>query len=59
MTEKKGKIRKEMNKYDNEMGTCLTEALLNYETVKNFGNESIESNKLGGAISNYQARYPL
>ena len=33
MTEQKGKIRKEMNEYDNEMGACFTEALLNYETV--------------------------
>ena len=33
MTEKKGKIRKEMNEHDNEMGACFTEALLNYETV--------------------------
>ena len=33
MTEKKGQIRKEMNEYDNEMGSCFTEALLNYETV--------------------------
>ena len=34
MTEKKGKIRKEMNEHDNEMGACFTEALLNYETVR-------------------------
>lgn len=34
MTEKKGKIRKEMNEFDNQMGSCFTEALLNYETVR-------------------------
>lgn len=34
MTEQKGKIRKEMNQYENNMGSTLTEALLNYETVR-------------------------
>ena len=34
LTEQKGRIRKEMNQYSNDQGSCLTDALLNYETVR-------------------------
>lgn len=45
---------REMNKYDNARGARVTDALLNYETVKCFNNEELERQKLEEAIINYQ-----
>jgi hypothetical protein len=44
-----------MNKYDNARGARVTDALLNFETVKCFGNEALERNCLERAILDYQA----
>ncbi|BDA42838.1 ATP-binding cassette sub-family B member 6, mitochondrial [Coccomyxa sp. Obi] len=44
----------DMNKYDNARGARVTDALLNYETVKCFNNEELEKQKLEEAIINYQ-----
>jgi ABC-type transport system involved in Fe-S cluster assembly fused permease/ATPase subunit len=46
--------RREMNKYDNARGARVTDALLNYETVKCFGNEALETANLETAILDYQ-----
>ena len=43
-----------MNKYDNARGARVTDALLNYETVKVFGNEEYERNELDQCIMKYQ-----
>ena len=43
-----------MNKYDNARGARVTDALLNYETVKCFGNEELEISNLEKAILDYQ-----
>ena len=43
-----------MNKYDNARGARVTDALLNYETVKCFGNEELEVANLETAILDYQ-----
>ncbi|CAL8467522.1 g7060 [Coccomyxa elongata] len=54
LTERRVKFRREMNKYDNARGARVTDALLNYETVKCFNNEELERQKLEEAIINYQ-----
>lgn len=43
-----------MNKYDNARGARVTDALLNYETVKCFNNEELERQRLEDAIISYQ-----
>ena len=43
-----------MNLYDNARGARVTDALLNYETVKVFGNEEYERNALDDCIAKYQ-----
>ena len=43
-----------MNLYDNARGARVTDALLNYETVKVFGNEEYERNALDDCIARYQ-----
>ena len=45
---------RDMNKYDNARGARVTDALLNYETVKVFGNEEYERNELDQCIMKYQ-----
>lgn len=47
-------IAREMNKYDNARGARVTDALLNYETVKCFNNEELERQRLEQAIIDYQ-----
>ncbi len=47
-------LGRDMNKYDNARGARVTDALLNYETVKCFNNEELEKEKLEEAIINYQ-----
>ena len=46
--------RRDMNLYDNARGARVTDALLNYETVKVFGNEEYEWNALDECIVKYQ-----
>jgi ABC-type transport system involved in Fe-S cluster assembly fused permease/ATPase subunit len=45
---------REMNKYDNARGARVTDALLNFETVKVFNNEELERVNLEDAIVKYQ-----
>jgi len=47
-------VCRDMNQYDNARGARVTDALLNYETVKVFGNEEYERNALDECIVNYQ-----
>ena len=49
-----GCARRDMNLYDNARGARVTDALLNYETVKVFGNEEYEWNALDECIVKYQ-----
>ena len=44
-----------MNKYDNARGARVTDALLNFETVKVFNNEELERRNLEEAIVKYQS----
>lgn len=54
VTEYRGKYRRELNKLDNARSSRATDALLNYETIKIFGNEELETSNYRTAIANYQ-----
>lgn len=47
-------VRREMNLSDNKMEQRATDALLNYETVKYFGNETFERQRYEQAINDFQ-----
>lgn len=54
LTEWRGAFRRDLNQLDNARGARATDALLNYETVKLFGNEKIEEEQYAAAIDAYQ-----
>jgi ABC-type transport system involved in Fe-S cluster assembly fused permease/ATPase subunit len=47
-------IRREMNESDNDAHTKAVDSLLNYETVKYFGNEGREVVRFDGSMARYQ-----
>lgn len=53
-TEWRLQFRREMNKKDQLANTRAIDALLNYETVKYFGNEAYEANRYDDALRDYQ-----
>lgn len=50
VTEWRTKFRREMNAKDNASSAIGTDSLLNYETVKYYGNEAYEINRFKTAI---------
>ena len=48
-------IRKEMNELDNEANTKAIDSLLNFETVKYFGNEEMEARRFDNSMERYEA----
>lgn len=48
LTSWRTKIRREMNRFDNEASARSVDSLVNYETVKYFGNERHELNRRVG-----------
>ncbi len=54
-TEKRTLIRREMNERDTEASTRAIDSLLNYETVKYFGNEEHETRRYDQAMAGYEA----
>ena len=48
------KYRREMNKVDSEANTKALDSLLNYETVKYFGNEAHEARRFDDALARYE-----
>ncbi len=48
------KYRRQMNKMDGEANTKAIDSLLNYETVKYFGNEAHEASRLDSALRSYE-----
>ncbi len=54
ITEWRVKIRREMNRSDTEANTKAIDSLLNYETVKYFGNERYEAARYDTAMEAYQ-----
>src|SRR4051794_35808058 len=54
ITEWRTKFRREMNEMDNQANTKAIDSLLNYETVKYFGNEEHEARRYDTALSFYE-----
>lgn len=54
VTEWRSQYRRQLNQLDNTRSAKATDALLNYETVKIFGNESLETLNYQKAIHEYQ-----
>jgi ATP-binding cassette subfamily B protein len=54
LTEWRTKYRREMNDRDSEATTKAVDSLLNYETVKYFGNELHEANRFDKALQAYE-----
>lgn len=54
VTEWRSQYRRQLNQLDNARSARATDALLNYETVKIFGNERLEKNNYRHAIDEYQ-----
>ncbi len=48
-------IRKEMNEFDNEANTKAIDSLLNFETVKYFGNEEMEASRFDKSMQRYES----
>jgi ATP-binding cassette subfamily B protein len=53
ITEWRIRLRREMNAADNDANTKVVDSLLNYETVKYFGNEEHEARRFDGAMRDY------
>jgi ATP-binding cassette, subfamily B, heavy metal transporter len=53
-TERRISIRRTMNEADNDAGTKAIDSLLNFETVKYFGNEQHEATRYDGAMARYE-----
>ncbi|HLF10956.1 MAG TPA: ABC transporter ATP-binding protein/permease [Gammaproteobacteria bacterium] len=54
VTEWRLKYRRQMNETDQEANTRAIDSLLNYETVKYFGNEQYEANRFDQALARYE-----
>ena len=55
VTEWRLKHRREMNRTDSEANTRAIDSLLNFETVKYFGNESHEANRFDQSMAQYES----
>lgn len=53
-TEWRLKFRREMNQLDNQANTRAIDSLLNYETVKAFGNEKLETEEYDSVMGDYE-----
>jgi ATP-binding cassette subfamily B protein len=54
VTEWRLKFRREMNETDQEANTRAIDSLLNYETVKYFGNEGYEARRFDDSLARYE-----
>lgn len=54
VTEWRLKLRREMNRQDEAANTKAIDSLLNYETVKYFGNEAHEANRFDASLQQYE-----
>lgn len=55
ITEWRTKLRREMNEMDSQANTKAVDSLLNYETVKYFGNEEFEAKRYDTSLQNWEA----
>ncbi|MBK1662573.1 ABCB family ABC transporter ATP-binding protein/permease, partial [Paracraurococcus ruber] len=51
------RFRREMNKQDQDANTKAIDSLLNYETVKYFGNETHETRRYDESLTRYETAY--
>jgi ATP-binding cassette subfamily B protein len=51
------RFRRQMNEMDQEANTKAIDSLLNYETVKYFGNEQHEERRYDASLSRYESAY--
>jgi ATP-binding cassette, subfamily B, heavy metal transporter len=51
------RFRRQMNQTDEEANTKAVDSLLNYETVKYFGNEAHESRRYDDSMTRYESAY--
>ena len=54
LTEWRTRFHREMNALDTEANTKAIDSLLNFETVKYFGNEDFEARRFDGSMSRYE-----
>jgi len=54
LTEWRIRLRRRMNEADNEASTKAIDSLINYETVKYFGNEEHEARRFDSALAKYE-----
>ena len=54
ITEWRIRLRRAMNAADNDASTKVVDSLINYETVKYFGNEEHEAQRFDGAMRDYE-----
>ena len=54
ITEWRIRLRRRMNEADNDASTKVVDSLLNYETVKYFGNEEHEARRFDSALQGYE-----
>ncbi len=54
ITEWRIRLRREMNAADNDAGNKVVDSLINFETVKYFGNEEHEARRFDGAMRKYE-----
>lgn len=54
MTEWRTRFRRRMNTLDTQANSHAIDSLINYETVKYFGNEAFESQRYDADLANYQ-----
>jgi len=55
ITEWRIRLRREMNAADNDAGNKVVDSLINFETVKYFGNEAHEARRFDDAMRNYES----
>ncbi|MFD0986850.1 ABCB family ABC transporter ATP-binding protein/permease [Methyloligella solikamskensis] len=53
-TERRLLIRRDMNEHDSEANSKAVDSLLNYETVKYFGNEGLEARRYDRSMERYE-----
>ena len=54
ITEWRIRLRREMNAADNDAGNKVVDSLINFETVKYFGNEAHEARRFDSAMRDYE-----
>ncbi len=54
ITEWRIRLRRAMNEADNDAGAKVVDSLINFETVKYFGNEEHEARRFDGAMRDYE-----